>query len=145
MLDNKVKRTLKCMMIGSLIYNIFLIIVSAIVFILISKNKNFNNNETLIYIFKNEISVLIGFVCSIIGLYSMAASLSKAISSNDEKYAKNHIALMRTIRLIVFCVLLIVIINENVFGISGGIMFALAVLGIKAGAYLVPIVEKHLL
>lgn len=133
------------MMIGSLIYNIFLIIVSAIVFILISKNKNFNNNETLIYIFKNEISVLIGFVCSIIGLYSMAASLSKAISSNDEKYAKNHIALMRTIRLIVFCVLLIVIINENVFGISGGIMFALAVLGIKAGAYLVPIVEKHLL
>ncbi|MBR3288848.1 MAG: hypothetical protein IKI71_03710 [Lachnospiraceae bacterium] len=145
MFDSKVKRTLKCMMIGSLIYNIFLIIVSAIVFILISKNKNFNNNETLIYIFKNEISVLIGFVCSIIGLYSMAASLSKAISSNDEKYAKNHIALMRTIRLIVFCVLLIVIINENVFGISGGIMFALAVLGIKAGAYLVPIVEKHLL
>ena len=144
MFDSKVKRTLKCMMIGSLIYNIFLIIVSAIVFILISKNKNFNNNETLIYILKNEISVLIGFVCSIIGLYSMATSLEKAISSNDEKYAKNHIALMRTIRLIIFCILLIVIINENVFGISGGIMFALAVLGIKAGAYLVPIVEKYI-
>lgn len=144
MFDSKVKRTLKCMMVGSLIYNIFLIIVSAIVFILISKNKNFNNNETLIYILKNEISVLIGFVCSIIGLYSMATSLEKAISSNDEKYAKNHIALMRTIRLIVFCILLIVIINENVFGISGGIMFALAVLGIKAGAYLVPIVEKYI-
>ena len=144
MFDSKVKRTLKCMMIGSLIYNIFLIIVSAVVFILISKNKNFNNNETLIYILKNEISVLMGFVCSIIGLYSMATSLEKAISSNDEKYAKNHIALMRTIRLIIFCILLIVIINENVFGISGGIMFALAVLGIKAGAYLVPIVEKYI-
>ena len=144
MFDSKVKRTLKCMMIGSLIYNIFLIIVSAIVFILILKNKNFNNNETLIYILKNEISVLIGFVCSIIGLYSMATSLEKAISSNDEKYAKNHIALMRTIRLIVFCILLIVIINENVFGISGGIMFALAVLGIKAGAYLVPTVEEYI-
>ena len=145
MFDSKVKRTLKCMMVGSLIYNIFLIIVSVIVFILISKNKNFNNNETLIYILKNEISVLIGFVCSIIGLYSMATSLEKAISSNDEKYAKNHVALMRMIRLLVFCVLQVIIINEKVFGISGGIMFALAVLGIKAGAYLVPIVEKHLL
>ena len=144
MLDDKVKRTLKCMMIGSLIYNIALLIVSTIVFIFISKYKNLNNNETLIYIIKNEVCVLIGFVCSIIGLYSMAVSLEKAISANDEKYAKNHVALMRTIRLIVFCILQIIIINEKVFGISGGIMFALAVLGIKAGAYLVPTVEKYI-
>ena len=144
MLDSKVKRTLKCMMIGSLIYNFVLIIVSTIIFILISKSKNLSSDETIIYIIKNEVSVIIGLICSIVGLYSMATSLEKAISANDEKYAKNHIALMRTIRLIVFCILQIIIINEKVFGISGGIMFALAVLGIKAGAYLVPTVEKYI-
>ena len=143
-MDSKVKRTLKCMMIGSLIYNVVLMIVSTVVFIFICKSRNLSSSDTIIYIVKNEICVLIGLICSIIGLYSMATSLSKAISSNDEKYAKNHVALMRTIRLFAFCVLQVIIINEKTFGISGGIMFALAVLGIKMGAYLVPTIEKHI-
>lgn len=144
MLDNKVKRTLKCMMIGSLIYNVVLLIVSLIIFILVCKGKNLNTNDTLIFIVKNELCVLIGLVCSIIGLYSMAVSLSKAISANDEKYAKKHMVLMSTIRMIVFCIILVIVINERTFGITGGIMFALAILSVKISAYLAPVIEKNI-
>lgn len=144
MLDNKVKRTLKCMMIGSLIYNVVLLIVSLFIFILISKSKNLNSNDTLIYIIKNELCVLIGLVSSIIGLYSMAVSLSRAISANDEKYAKKHMVLMSTIRMIVFCIVLVIVINERTFGITGGIMFALAMLSVKISAYLAPVIEKNI-
>jgi hypothetical protein len=74
----------------------------------------------------------------------MALSLEKAVLSNDEKYAKRHVALMSTIRFIIFCIILLIVINKNVFGISGGIMYALAAFGIKIGAYLAPIIEKKL-
>lgn len=142
MLDSKVKRTLKCMMIGSLIYNVALFVVSLIIFLIIYKNKGISDRETLIFIVKNELCLLIGLVCSIAGLYSIAVSLSKAIEANDEKYAKNHMMLMSTIRMIVFCILLVVIINERTFGIAGGIMFSLAMFGVKIGAYLAPLIEK---
>lgn len=143
MLDSKVKRTLKCMMIGSLIYNVVLFIISLIIFLLICKSKNLSSSDTFTFILKNEACVLIGFICSIVGLYSMAVSLSKAISVNDEKYAKNHMVLMSTIRMIVFCIILVVVINERTFGIAGGVMFALAMLGVKVGAYMAPMIEKR--
>lgn len=133
------------MMIGSLIYNVVLLVVSLIIFLLICKSKNLSSNDTFTFIIKNELCLLIGFICSIVGLYSMAVSLSKAISANDEKYAKNHMVLMSTIRMIVFCIILVIVINERTFGISGGIMFALSVLGVKVGAYLVPMLEKYIM
>lgn len=145
MLDPKLKRTLKCMIIGTAIYNAVLLVVSVIISILFCKNKNLSNQETLIFIIKNVVCICIGFVCSAIGLYSMAVSLSKAVSANDEKYAKSHIALMSVIRLVAFCIMLIVIINEKVFGLVGGIMFALATLGVKISAYLAPVIEKKLM
>lgn len=144
MLDSKLKRTLKCMIIGSLLYNIVLLIVSIIIFLIFCRSKNLSSNDTLIFIVKNEICVLIGFICSVVGLYSMAISLSKAISANDEKYAKNHVALMSVVRLIVFCIILIIVINEKTFGLTGGIMFALATLGVKVSAYLAPVIEKRI-
>lgn len=145
MLDSKLKRTLKCMIIGSLLYNIVLLVVSTIIFIVFCKSKNLSSNDTLIFVLKNEACVLIGFICSVVGLYSMAVSLSKAVSANDEKYAKSHIALMSMVRLVVFCIILIIVINEKTFGLTGGIMFALSVLGVKVGAYLVPMLEKHIM
>ena len=145
MLDSKLKRTLKCMIVGSLLYNLVLLIVSIIIFVIFCRSKNLSSNDTLVFIVKNEICVLIGFICSVVGLYSMAASLSKAISSNDEKYAKNHVALMSVIRLIAFCIILIIVINEKTFGLTGGIMFALATLGVKVSAYLAPVIEKQMM
>ena len=131
-------------MIGSLIYNVVLIIISTIIFIIFCKSKNINTDETFTFVIKNEICVLIGFLCSVVGLYSMASSLSKAIAANDEKYAKQHIALMSVIRLIGFCVILILLINKKTFGLTGGIMFAISMLGVKVGAYLAPAIEKKL-
>lgn len=133
------------MIIGSLLYNIVLLVVSTIIFIVFCKSKNLSSNDTLIFVLKNEACVLIGFICSVVGLYSMAVSLSKAVSANDEKYAKSHIALMSMVRLVVFCIILIIVINEKTFGLTGGIMFALSVLGVKVGAYLVPMLEKYIM
>lgn len=144
MLDSKVKRTLKCMMIGSLLYNIVLIVISIIILAVFCRSKNLSSNDTLVFIVKSEICVLIGLMCSIAGLYSMAVSLSKAIAANDEKYAKSHMILMSTIRMIVFCIILVVVINERTFGLTGGIMFAISMLGVKISAYLAPIIEKRM-
>lgn len=141
-MDDKLKRTLKSMAIGTSIYVLLLFILSTIFFFLYYKNKNISDFHILII--KNELSLIIGYIVSIIGLYSMALSLEKAVLSNDEKYAKRHVALMSTIRFIIFCIILLIVINKNVFGISGGIMYALSAFGIKIGAYLAPIIEKKL-
>lgn len=141
-MDAKLKRTLKSMVIGTSIYNISLIIISTTTFYIYYTKNNVPDFHILII--KNEISSIIGYIISIIGLYSMALSLEKAISSNDAKYAKNHMTLMSVIRLIVFCLILIILINKNVFGITGGIMYALSALGLKISAYLSPHIEKRL-
>lgn len=144
MLDSKLKRTLRSMIIGTALYNVVLLIISVIVFLLYCKSKNMESSKAIIFITKNIVCILIGLVCSVIGLYSMALSLSKAISANDEKYAKKHVALMSTVRLVAFCIILVIVINEKTFGLVGGVMFALSTLGIKIGAYLTPIMEKKL-
>lgn len=144
MLDSKLKRTLKCMIIGSLIYNIVLLIVSCILFVVYYNSKNLSTSDTFIFVIKNEVCVLIGFIYSAIGMYSMAQSVSKAVSANDEKYAKNHVAIMSVVRLVTFCIILIIVINEKTFGLTGGIMFALATLGVKVSAYLAPVIEKKI-
>ena len=141
-MDDKLKRTLKSMIIGTSIYNFVLLILSTIFFIIYYKNKNVSDFHILII--KNELSLIIGYIVSIFGLYSMAKSLEKAVISKDEKYAKKHMTLMSTIRFIIFCIILIIIINKKVFGITGGIMYALAAFGLKVGAYLSPIIEKKL-
>ena len=141
-MDDKLKRTLKSMIIGTSIYNFVLLILSTIFFIIYYKNKNVSDFHILII--KNELSLIIGYIVSIFGLYSMAKSLEKAVMSKDEKYAKKHMTLMSTIRFIIFCIILVIIINKKVFGITGGIMYALAAFGLKVGAYLSPIIEKKL-
>lgn len=135
MLDSKLKRTMMCMMVGSGIYNVILIIVSSILFFIYYRNLK-------IFVLKNEVCVIIGFICSIVGINSMTMSLAKAISANDVDYAKRHMIIASIIRLIAFCLLLIIIIK--IFGFIGGMMFALAILGIKVGAYLTPIIEKRI-
>lgn len=141
-MDDKLKRTLRSMLIGTSIYNIILFILSSIFFYLYYKSRNIPNYH--FFIIKNELGLIIGYIVSIIGLYSMATSLEKAVMSNDEKYAKRYMTLMSTIRFIIFCIILLIIINKNIFGISGGLMYALAAFGIKIGAYLAPSIEKKL-
>lgn len=140
MIDNKLKKTMKCMMIGMSVYNVVLIIVSVIVFIVFYRDKE----NALISILKNETCIVIGFVLSFFAIYSMTISLSKAINANDEKFAKRHVVINSILRLIAFCIIMIIIINEKAFGLVGGMMFALSIFGIKVGAYLAPIIDKKI-
>lgn len=144
MLDSKVKKTMKGMMIGSMIYNLFVFIISTIIFIIYCANKNIKINDIVIFTVKNEICVLIGFVFSLIYIYNMTVALTKAVSSNDKKYAKRHIILMSMVRLILFSIILVIVINKKTFGLIGGIMYVIAVLGVKIGAYIAPAVIKRL-
>ena len=134
-MDEKLKRTLKSMIVGMSIYNVILMILSVIVFMILYKN----NENAYIAIIKNEIGLVIGYIVSIIGIYSIAKSIVKVTSKQDEDFAKKYITFMSTIRFIVF-----VVINKNVVGIEAGILYVLSVFGIKIGAYLAPTIEKKI-
>lgn len=138
-MDDKLKKTLTCMMIGTSLYNLLLLILSTIFFTIYYKNAD--NSFTLIL--KNELCLILGYIISIIAIYSMALSITKVANANDEAYAKKHMTIASVVRLIIFCIILIIVINKNVCGLSGGIMLLLSTLGIKIGAYLAPVIEKR--
>ena len=138
-MDDKLKKTLTCMMIGTSLYNLLLLILSTIFFTIYYKNAD--NSFTLIL--KNELCLILGYIISIIAIYSMALSITKVVNANDDAYAKKHMTIASVIRLIIFCIILIIVINKNVCGFSGGIMLLLSTLGIKIGAYLAPVIEKR--
>ncbi len=141
-IDDGVRRTMKCMMIGSSIYNIVLLVVSTIVFILSCNLKNIASKEIIVMAIKNVICVILGYICSLLAIYSMTISVSKSVESNDEKFAKRHLLFSRITRILVFCILFVLIINKNSFGLIGGLLFVLAVFGVKIGAYLAPVIDK---
>lgn len=144
MIDDKVKRTLRCMIIGSSLYNVLLFVIILLVTIFFYKDKNVHNEIILTQIFKNALTQIIGYIYSILSLYSMATSLSKSMSSNDEKFAKRHMIITNIMRLIAFSIIFIIIFNIKIFGIVGSMIFAAATLGIKVGAYLTPTIEKKI-
>lgn len=144
MIDDKVKRTLRCMIIGSSLYNMLLFVIILLVTIFFYKDKNVHNEIILTQIFKNALTQMIGYIYSILSLYSMATSLSKSMSSNDEKFAKRHMIITGIMRLIAFSITFIIIFNIKIFGIVGSMIFAAATLGIKVGAYLTPTIEKKI-
>lgn len=144
MIDDKVKRTLRCMIIGSSLYNVLLFVIILLVTIIFYKDKNVHNEIILTQIFKNALTQMIGYIYSILSLYSMATSLSKSMSSNDDKFAKRHMIITSIMRLIAFSIIFIIIFNIKIFGIVGSMIFAAATLGIKVGAYLTPTIEKKI-
>lgn len=143
-IDVKVKRTMTSMMIGSLIYNIVLLVLSLIILVIYCKSKNIGYSDAIKFILKNILCIIIGFICSLISIYFMTVSVIKAVDFGDEKFAKRHLVISSLIRLLGFCIILVLIINEKVFGLVGGLLFVLAVLGVKVGTYLSPIVEKNM-
>lgn len=135
MLDAKVKNTVKNMIIGSAIYNVVLLIIVAIASYLITKKFQ--------VVLINIVGVVLGFAWSAINIYLIAVALDKALSANDTDYAKRHVTFITTLRMIIFCVIL-VILFKYILGFSGGILFAVATLGTKVGSYLAPIIDNKL-
>ena len=143
-MDDKVKKTLKQIIVGSIVYNILLLLFSLAIFMIYCYNKNvdINNSFFLHNIVKMLIGSIIGTLFSIVIITWMAISLNKALGSNDEKFAKNYIAKNSIFRNLLFCIILIIVINEKVLGFYGGMMFILGSFGTKIGAYLTPIIFK---
>ena len=144
-MDDKVKKTTKQIMIGSIIYNILLFLFSLAFFAIYCYNKKIDINDSYFTysIVKIIFSSIIGTIFSIIMIFWMATTLNKALGSNDEKFAKNYIIKNSVFRNILFCITLIIVINENVLGFNGGIVFILSSLGTKIGAYLNPVIFKQ--
>ena len=142
-IDDKVGRTMKCMMIGSSFYNVALLIIVIISTIIYCKINNISNAKTLTYLIKNILIVLIGYVYSLFAIYSMTVSITKSVDANDDAFAKRHMVISSLVRLAAFAIILIIIINEKVFGVVGGIIFLAAALGVKVGAYATPLIERQ--
>ena len=141
-IDDKVGRTMKCMMIGSSFYNLCILVIVIISTIIYCKIKNVANAETITRLIKNVLAVLIGYIYSIFSIYSMTLSIAKSVDANDDNFAKRHMIISSLVRLISFCLILIFIINEKIFGVVGGILFLVAAVGVKVGAYLTPMMER---
>ena len=135
---------MRCMIIGSSIYSLCLLLVVTIAFAIYFKVKNVAFAEALTRIIKNAICIVIGYLYSLLAIYSMTVSVTKAVDANDEKFARGHMVIASLVRLLSFCIILVIIINEKIFGVVGGIIFLLAALGVKVGAYMTPMLEKKL-
>lgn len=135
---------MKCMMVGSSFYNVALLIIVVISTIMYCKIKSIANAETASYLVKNILAVLIGYIYSIFSIYSMTLSIAKSVDANDDSFAKRHMVISSLVRLVSFCIILVIIINEKIFGVVGGIIFLIAALGVKVGAYMTPMLEKKL-
>ena len=143
-IDDKVGRTMRCMLIGSSIYNISLLVIVIISTMIYCKVKDIANAQTLTYLIKNAFALVIGYVYSLFSIYSMTVSVVKSVDANDDAFARRHMVISSIVRLVAFVVILIIIINEKTFGVVGGMLFLLGALGVKVGAYLTPIIEKRL-
>ena len=142
-IDDKVGRTMKCIMIGSSFYNVALLIIVIISTIIYCKTNNVANAKTSTYLIKNILIVLIGYVYSLFAIYSMTVSITKSVDANDDAFAKRHMVISSLVRLATFVIILIIIINEKFFGVVGGIIFLAAALGVKVGAYATPLIERQ--
>lgn len=143
-IDDKVGRTMKCMMIGSSFYNVALLIIVIISTIIYCKINNVANADTITCLVKNILVLLIGYTYSIFAIYSMTVSITKSVDANDDAFAKRNMVISSLVRLAAFVIILIMIINEKYFGVVDGIIFLFAALGVKVGAYLTPLLERKL-
>ena len=141
-MDTKLKTTLKYMIIGLLLYNLVILVISIVSTIVYGYIKELQTNEILELIFKIVFGIIVGALWSVISLSLMALSIEKVATSQDEKYAKSFMSITSTGRLLVFCIILAIIINVKTLGFLSGIMFAVATFGIKIGAYMVPFIES---
>ena len=134
---------MKCMMIASSFYNVALLIIVIISTIIYCKTNDVANADTITCLVKNILVLLVGYVYSIFAIYSMTVSITKSVDANDDAFAKRHMVISSLVRLAAFVIILIIIINENFFGVVGGIIFLAAALGVKAGAYATPLIERQ--
>lgn len=129
------------MFIGAMIYNILLFVIISIITIVLAINKN-TSYEIFLSIIKSGICIFLGFISTILSIHSMKITIDKAISSNDEKFAKWHTIKIGIFRK--FIILIILAIILNFLSVKYVLTFSLSLLGIKVSAYIVPLIENKI-
>ena len=133
MIDKTIKNEIISIAIGSLLFNIIVLLFCLILF--------FTNlcKIDIIYI---TLGLLIGFIVSIIYTYHMAVSLNKSIDFPDEKSAQSYYTKQKFLRdglVILFFIVISKFVNVTIaiFGLVG-------LFGVKVGAYFSPFIKNHI-
>ena len=134
MIDNNIKKDIKCIMIGSAIFCVICIMITLIIFALLKIDK-----MTLIYI---VIGIAIGYIIGVLSSMHMARTIDAALYFQDEKQAKNHLLKNNSIRYIGFVVFVILI--SKFINPYMGLAIILGFYGIKIGAYMTPFIKKYI-
>lgn len=119
----KNNKTLRQLLLGIVIYGIAL----QIVILLFTSNLRYNS-----------FGVWIGIVTSMICAIHMAYGIEIAVSL-DEKSAITYTRKYTVIRYVIMCAILIIV---GVTDFASPVMLILGFMGLKAGAYLNPIINK---
>ena len=129
-IDKNVKNTIKKMVIGDIIYNVFVLIIYVVIFFY----NCYNNTDVKRMFLELVIGLLIGLIYSICVIFNMAYTLDFAYGTNDEKFARNYIIKYSVIRNISFMIIIILLIKF--VGNFSGLAFFISALGTKFGTYI---------
>ena len=129
-IDKNVKNTIKKMVIGDIIYNVFVLIIYVVIFFY----NCYNNTDVKRMFLELVIGLLIGLIYSICVIFNMAYTLDFAYGTNDEKFARNYIIKYSVIRNISFMIIMILLIKF--VGKFSGLAFFISALGTKFGNYI---------
>ncbi len=130
MRNSETLRNCKIIIIGSLIYDIVIIAILAI-FVIIYKL------DSILFL-----GVILGSIWNIICIMHIGYVLERSFDSQDDNYAKRFTTIQSIMRKIIFMVLVIMVVKF--FGPYTGIAMIVAVLGIKFGTFLYPILDKKI-
>ena len=133
MINKILNRDVKCIIIGSSFFNIFLILFFIILFFL---------NKIIKTVFINIIiGIIIGYIFGIVYIIFMYKSLKEFMFFKNEKQAVSFIKKKNTFRYLFFVVFSFVLcfINKYI-----GLMTVVSMFGIKIGAYLTPIFRNFI-
>ena len=129
-IDENVQNTIKKMVIGDIIYNVFVLIIYVVIFFY----NCYNNTDVKRMFLELVIGLLIGLIYSICVIFNMAYTLDFAYGTNDEKFARNYIIKYSVIRNISFMIIMILLIKF--VGKFSGLAFFISALGTKFGTYI---------
>ena len=129
-IDKNVQNTIKKMVIGDIIYNIFVLIIYIVIFFY----NCYNNIDVKRMFLELVIGLFVGLIYSICVILNMAYTLNFAYGTNDEKFARNYIIKYSVIRNISFMIIMILLIKF--VGNFSGLAFFISALGTKFGTYI---------
>ena len=129
-IDKNVQNTINKMVIGDIIYNVFVLIIYVVIFFY----NCYNNIDVNRVFLELVLGLLIGLIYSICVIFNMAYTLDYAYGTNDEKFARNYIIKYSVIRNISFMIIIILLIKF--VGNFSGLAFFISALGTKFGTYI---------